>query len=178
MFYFVKAVCQHNRLPLNWQLQRPATNGSGAVWESSPAGLSVLTSLLVSVDYVKNYWTVLRHSAGHNLSLICQLVTSEDIKQHFTTDHQWPGNEQQQTKNGGGGLSSGWSVSGYVMHGCLFAVVVIHNVLSVTGVNVCWVYLAPLTKRSSSVQSVYWHFAAINAGYIVFSVLYCNVQES
>ena len=37
-------------------------------------GLSVLTSLLVSVD-VKIYCTVLRH----NLSLIC-LMTSEDIK--------------------------------------------------------------------------------------------------
>ena len=42
-------------------------------------GLSVITSLLVSVD-VKNYWTVLWHC--HNVSLICQL-TSEDIKQHF-----------------------------------------------------------------------------------------------
>ena len=42
-------------------------------WGGRP-GLSVLTSLLVSVD-VKLYWTILR------LSLICQL-TSEDIKQH------------------------------------------------------------------------------------------------
>ena len=42
-------------------------------------GLSVLTSLLVSVD-VKIYWTCF--GIDHNLSLICQL-TSEDIKQHF-----------------------------------------------------------------------------------------------
>ena len=42
-------------------------------------GLSVLTSLLVSVD-VKLYSTMLRH--GLSLSLICQL-TSEDIKQHY-----------------------------------------------------------------------------------------------
>ena len=47
-------------------------------WGGCP-GLSVLTSLLVSVD-VKLYWTVLRH--WFSLSLICQL-TSEDIKQHF-----------------------------------------------------------------------------------------------
>ena len=39
-------------------------------------GLSVLTSLLVSVG-VKLYWTMLRH-----WSLICQL-TSEGIKQHY-----------------------------------------------------------------------------------------------
>ena len=44
-------------------------------------GLSVLTSLLVSVD-IKNYWTMLWHCIGHNLSLICQLTT-EDIKHHF-----------------------------------------------------------------------------------------------
>ena len=42
-------------------------------------GLSVLTSLLVSVD-VKLYWTIL--SIGHSLSLICQ-QTSEEIKQHY-----------------------------------------------------------------------------------------------
>ena len=43
-------------------------------------GLSVLTSLLVSVD-VKIIEPCF--GIGHNLSLICQL-TSEDIKQHFT----------------------------------------------------------------------------------------------
>ena len=55
-------------------------------------GLSVLASLLVSVD-VKLYWTILRHwsqisyvepyfGIGLSLSLICQL-TFEDIKQHY-----------------------------------------------------------------------------------------------
>ena len=42
-------------------------------------GLSVLTSLLVSVD-VKLYWIMLRHWS--QLALICHL-TSEDIKQHY-----------------------------------------------------------------------------------------------
>ena len=47
-------------------------------------GLSVLTSLLVSVD-VKLYYIEPCFGTGHNsdLSLICQL-TSEDIKQHFS----------------------------------------------------------------------------------------------
>ena len=43
-------------------------------------GLSVLTSLLVSVD-VKTFIEPC-FGIGHNLSLICQL-TSEDTKQHF-----------------------------------------------------------------------------------------------
>ena len=46
-------------------------------------GLSVLTSLLVSVD-VKQYWTMFRHWSQlvPNMSLICQPI-SEDIKQHY-----------------------------------------------------------------------------------------------
>ena len=54
----------------------PSTHSSGAVWESRwPSGLSVLTSLLVSVD-VNLYWTMLRHWS--------QLVpnTSTDIWGH------------------------------------------------------------------------------------------------
>ena len=47
-------------------------------WGGRP-GLSVLTSLLVSVD-VKLYRTMLRHILS--LSLICQ-PTSEDVKQHY-----------------------------------------------------------------------------------------------
>ena len=43
-------------------------------------GLSVLTSLLASVD-IKLYWTMLRHWS-QLVSNICQ-PTSEDIKQHY-----------------------------------------------------------------------------------------------
>ena len=43
-------------------------------------GLSVLTSLMVSVD-VKLYWPLLCSRIGLSLSLICQ-PTSKDIKQH------------------------------------------------------------------------------------------------
>ena len=43
-------------------------------------GLSVLTSLLVSVDVER--FIAPCFGIGHNLSLICQL-TSEDIKHHF-----------------------------------------------------------------------------------------------
>ena len=50
-------------------------------------GLSVLTSLLVSVD-VK---TEPCFGIGHNLSLICQL-TSEDIKQHYLPTYLPTGN--------------------------------------------------------------------------------------
>ena len=49
-------------------------------------GLSVLTSLLVSVD-VKNFIAPC-FGIGHNLSLICQL-TSEDIKHHFINGALW-----------------------------------------------------------------------------------------
>ena len=47
-------------------------------------GLSVLTSLLVSVDalLVGMVYTEPCFGIGHNLSLICHL-TSEDIKHHF-----------------------------------------------------------------------------------------------
>ena len=45
-------------------------------------GLSVLTSFLVSVDVI--FFIEPCFGIGHSLSLICQL-TSEDIKQHFTT---------------------------------------------------------------------------------------------
>ena len=66
---------------------------SGRVWrkvkESAPRsvrpGLSVLTSLLVSVDvklYIEPCFGI-----GLSLSLICQL-TSEDIKQHNRTEPQ------------------------------------------------------------------------------------------
>ena len=44
-------------------------------------GLSVLTSLLASVD-VKIYIVEPCFGIGHSLSLICQ-PTSEDIKHHF-----------------------------------------------------------------------------------------------
>ena len=52
----------HQFFSVSYRPQRP--HSSGAVWESTDwggrPGLSVLTSLLVSVD-VKNYWTVLWH---------------------------------------------------------------------------------------------------------------------
>ena len=46
-------------------------------------GLSVLTSLLVSVD-VKKFSIEPCFGIGHNLSLICQL-TSEDIKHQLAS---------------------------------------------------------------------------------------------
>ena len=48
-------------------------------------GLSVLTSLLASVD-VKIYCTMLTSRIGLSLSLICQ-PTSEDIRHHFIGPH-------------------------------------------------------------------------------------------
>ena len=43
---------------------------------------AVLWAVLCAMSEVVNAWCV---GVGHNLSLICQL-TSEDIKQHFTSD--------------------------------------------------------------------------------------------
>ena len=108
-------------------------------------GLSVLTSLLVSVD-VKQYWTMLAHWSQLVPNIdICQ-PTSEDIKHHL---------KEEEGGGGGGGISS------VTYFFCLFvAQLLFNNNIDRYPFHVCIYFSTVCWKTWWTLWSLYWMSAS------------------